>query len=150
MNSAQLRRIAAQLIAFADALDAQAVTSPPNAAQRVLDAFQRAPRYAERFPAFADCLNAHAMTITQITKAIGGDPNARNVVHEGVKQLLAAGTIQRVQRPPKRPGRQPEMYVLTGFEHHFPAPGQVNATQSDERVDPFAHEYVPPWRKDNG
>lgn len=150
MNSAQLRRVAAQLIAFADALDAQATQSPPHAAKRVLEAFQRAPRYAERFPAFADCLNVHAMTITQITKAIGGDPNAKNIVHEGVKQLLAAGTIQRVQRPPKRPGRQPEMYVLTGFEHHFAVPSPGECAHEGDRVDPYAHEYVPPWRKDNG
>lgn len=146
MNAYQLRRMAAQFLEWADQLDQIAKAAPPKAAQRVLDAFQRAPRYAERFPAFADCLNAHAMTITQITKAIGGDHNAKAIVHEGVKQLLAAGTIQRVQRPPKRPGRQPEMYVLTGFEHHFAAPTPIKDTHESERVDPFAHEYVPPWR----
>lgn len=150
MNPAHVRRLIGQLEAFLAELEQQDKAAPPNAAQRVLDAFQRAPRYAERFPAFADCLNVHAMTITQITKAIGGDPNAKNIVHEGVRQLLAAGTIKKVERPPKRPGRQPEMYVLTGFEHHFQAPPQVKDTQPDDRVDPFAHEYVPPWRKANG
>lgn len=139
--------MAATLIEWADEQERLAQASPPNAAQRVLAALERAPSYAGRHPSYAACLQVHAMTVTQITKALGSSPNVRTVVHEGIKQLLAAGTIHSVKSPVKTPGTKPEMYVLSSHAHHFNRPAPVNSAPASDDVDPFASEWTPPWSR---
>ncbi len=139
--------MAATLIEWADEQERLAKEAPPNAAQRVLAALERSPSYAGRYPAYAGCLQVHAMTVSQITRALGSSPNVRAVVHAGIQQLLAAGTIEQVQSPVQTPGTKPEMYVLSSFAHHLKQPAPANSTPDQNNADPFAHEWTPPWSR---
>lgn len=160
LTSNKLRRIAKQLIEMADELDAappsapqpsDKATPPPTAkdpAQRVLDALQRAPSYAHLYPAFGQFLNAHAMTRTQITRALGNGPGVSALVKEALDDLVRLSKVKRVDASITRlPGRKPEIYVLPEFAHVFEAPVSTLPPEKKDINDPFAKEWIPPWRQ---
>ena len=156
----KLRRIAKTLIEMAEELEAappsasQALGQPTPAptakdpAQRVLEALQRAPSYAHLYPAFGRFLNAHAMTRTQITRAIGNGPGSSALVKEALEDLVRLRKVKRLDASITRlPGRKPEIYVLPEFAHVFDAPASTLPPEKKDLNDPFAKEWAPPWRQ---